>query len=204
MRPRDLFLNAALATIAWSPSVSQSNPQSTPRFGIIGGAGPAFAQSKPHVTVDATYGIGGHSESAGATWYRRDSNVDPRLAVAATTAVWRRLTAVVSAEYVGQWGAGDALSNCSPAPNGTCRKYFPRLQGAGAGVGARVTTGAFTFGTGIARVGGFRWDAVDADVDVGLGRHAGFVVAARAAWRREATADQIDFWPVNVGFRFTL
>src|SRR5215831_20016279 len=38
MRPRDLFLNAALAAIAWTPSLSQSNPQSTPRFGIIGGA----------------------------------------------------------------------------------------------------------------------------------------------------------------------
>jgi len=38
MRPRDLFLNAALAVIAWTPSLSQSNPQSTPRFGIIGGA----------------------------------------------------------------------------------------------------------------------------------------------------------------------
>jgi hypothetical protein len=38
MRPRDLFLNAALAAIAWTPSVSQANPQPTPRFGIIGGA----------------------------------------------------------------------------------------------------------------------------------------------------------------------
>ena len=38
MRPRDLFLNTALAAIAWSPSLSQSNSQSTPRFGIIGGA----------------------------------------------------------------------------------------------------------------------------------------------------------------------
>lgn len=38
MRPRDLFLNVALAAIAWTPSLSQSNPQSTPRFGIIGGA----------------------------------------------------------------------------------------------------------------------------------------------------------------------
>jgi len=38
MRPRDLFLNAALAAIAWTPSLSQSNRQSTPRFGIIGGA----------------------------------------------------------------------------------------------------------------------------------------------------------------------
>jgi hypothetical protein len=38
MRPRDLFLSAALAAIAWTPSLSQSNPQPTPRFGIIGGA----------------------------------------------------------------------------------------------------------------------------------------------------------------------
>ena len=38
MRPRDLFLNAALAAMAWTPALSQSNPQSTPRFGIIGGA----------------------------------------------------------------------------------------------------------------------------------------------------------------------
>ena len=38
MRPRDLFLSAALAAMAWTPSLSQSNPQSTPRFGITGGA----------------------------------------------------------------------------------------------------------------------------------------------------------------------
>jgi len=38
MRPRDLFLSAALAAIAWTPSLSQANPQSTPRLGIIGGA----------------------------------------------------------------------------------------------------------------------------------------------------------------------
>ena len=38
MRPRDLFLSAALAAIAWTPSLAQSNPQSTPRFGIIGSA----------------------------------------------------------------------------------------------------------------------------------------------------------------------
>lgn len=35
MRTRDLFLNAALAAIAWTPCLSQSN---TTRFGIIGGA----------------------------------------------------------------------------------------------------------------------------------------------------------------------
>jgi hypothetical protein len=34
MRSRDLFLNAALAAIAWTPSLSQS----TPRFGVIAGA----------------------------------------------------------------------------------------------------------------------------------------------------------------------
>jgi hypothetical protein len=56
----------------------------------------------------------------------------------------------------------------------------------------------------VARVGGFRWDAVDADVDVRLGRHVGFVIAARSAWRREASDDQIDYWPVNVGLRFKL
>jgi len=38
MRPRDLFLDAALAAIAWTPSLSQSNPPSTPRFGVIAGA----------------------------------------------------------------------------------------------------------------------------------------------------------------------
>jgi hypothetical protein len=38
MRRRDLFLNAALAAMAWTPALSQSNPQSKPRVGIIGGA----------------------------------------------------------------------------------------------------------------------------------------------------------------------
>jgi hypothetical protein len=38
MRPRDLLLSAALAGMAWTPSLSQSNPESAPRFGIIGGA----------------------------------------------------------------------------------------------------------------------------------------------------------------------
>jgi hypothetical protein len=38
MHPRDLFLNAALAAVAWTPSLSQSNPTSTLRFGVIAGA----------------------------------------------------------------------------------------------------------------------------------------------------------------------
>jgi hypothetical protein len=38
MRPRDLFLSAALAASAWTPSLSQSNTRWTPRFGVIGGA----------------------------------------------------------------------------------------------------------------------------------------------------------------------
>ena len=38
MRPRDLLLNAALAAVAWTPSLSQSSPRWTPRFGVIGGA----------------------------------------------------------------------------------------------------------------------------------------------------------------------
>jgi outer membrane protein with beta-barrel domain len=38
MRPRDLLLSAALAAIAWTPSLAQSHPVATPRFGIIGGA----------------------------------------------------------------------------------------------------------------------------------------------------------------------
>jgi len=37
MRPRALFLSAALAAIAWTPSLAQSNRQST-RLGIIAGA----------------------------------------------------------------------------------------------------------------------------------------------------------------------
>jgi Outer membrane protein beta-barrel domain len=38
MRLHDLLLNAALAAISWTPSLSQSTPQWTPRFGVIGGA----------------------------------------------------------------------------------------------------------------------------------------------------------------------
>lgn len=37
MRPRDLFLNAAIAAIAWTPSLAQSTLQSTPRVGFIVG-----------------------------------------------------------------------------------------------------------------------------------------------------------------------
>jgi hypothetical protein len=37
MRLRDFFMSAALAAVAWTPSRSQSNPQSTPRVGIIVG-----------------------------------------------------------------------------------------------------------------------------------------------------------------------
>jgi hypothetical protein len=38
MRPRHLLLIAALAAIGWTPSLAQSNPAWTPRFGITGGA----------------------------------------------------------------------------------------------------------------------------------------------------------------------
>ena len=161
----------------------------------------AAAQAAPHVTIDLSYGGGGHSESAGATWYRGDPNVHPRLAVAALSAPWRHIAGVLSLEYIGQLGAGDATSDCPLAPNGTCRKYFPRLQGRGLTLGARTTTRALTIGLGFGRVGGFRWSAVDADGEVG-GRHAGVFIAGRGAWRRGPDGRQIDFWPGNVGVRF--
>lgn len=45
MRLRDLFMSAALAAVAWTPSHSQSNPQSTPRVGIIVGVNRATANA---------------------------------------------------------------------------------------------------------------------------------------------------------------
>jgi hypothetical protein len=165
--------------------------------------GRVFAQATPRVTVDLSYGGGGHSESAGATWYRRDSNVDPRVAVAATSSPWQFITAFLSAEYVGQWGASDFISDCVPAPNGTCRQYFPRLQGRGITAGVRAHARRLAFGLGIGRVGGFKWTAADVDAELGLGAHVGCVVAARAASRNGPDAHPIDYWPVNVGIRFT-
>ena len=161
----------------------------------------AFAQATPRLSVDLSYGFGGHSESAGSTWYRGEANVHPRLAVAATIAQRSHLAALLSAEYVGQLGAGDAIDSCSIAPNGSCRRYFPRLQGAGLTIGGRSSVGAFTFGLGLGRVGGFRWNAVDVDVDYKLADHVGFLVAGRGAWRHGPDAQQIDFWPHSIGFR---
>lgn len=171
---------------------------------VSAAASPVAAQSVAHVTVDLTYGTGGHSESAGATWYRALHNVHPRAAIAVLSSPWRHVSAVGSLEYVGQWGASDFTSDCEPSPNGTCRKYFPRLQGRGLTIGARATGGPITFSVGAGRVGGFRWSAVDSDVELRLARHVGFVMAARGAWRRGPDGKQIDFWPINTGFRLKI
>lgn len=159
------------------------------------------AQAAPSVTVDLTYGVGGHSEAAGNTWYRSEQNVHPRAAVAGVLWRHRPFAAIVTAEYVGELGAGDYLADCPPAPNGSCRKYFPRLQGSGLSVGARGAFHPFTVGLGVGRVGGFAWNAVDSDVALAISRHAAFVAAVRGAWRRGPDSSQIDFWPVNAGIR---
>lgn len=165
---------------------------------------PLMAQSTPRFTAELTDGSGGHSDFAGATWYRSDRNIQSRLAVALLTAPRHHLAAFISGEYAGQYGAGDELTDCEIAPNGTCRKYFPGLEGRGVIVGARAYVHDLTLGVGVGRVGGLSWDAVDGDVELGLGRHIGVVAAARRAWRSGPDAQPIAFWPFNLGSRVKL
>jgi len=159
------------------------------------------AQAASSITVDFTYGFGGHSEAAGDTWYRSENNVHPRAAV--TGVLWRHrpFAAILTAEYVGQFGAGDYLTDCPPAPNGSCRKYFPPMRGRGVSVGARGTFDLLAMGIGFGRVGAFAWNAVDSDLAFTISRHTAFVAAVRGAWRRGPDSSQIDFWPVNAGIR---
>ena len=88
-------------------------------------AGSPLAAQLPRVSVDLTYGLGGHSEVAGNTWYRGEENNHPRAALNAS--VWRtgRVAAVVGTEYTGRFLSGDYTSDCPTSPNGTCRKIFP-------------------------------------------------------------------------------
>jgi hypothetical protein len=59
-------------------------------------------------------------------------------------------------------------------------------------------------GAAFGRVGGLRWSALDADLEVALGSHAGIVAAARYAWRSGPDAQRIAFWPKSVGLRLKM
>ena len=59
VRARSLLLNAAAAATAWTPALSQSTPQSTPRVGIIAGANRATISGGYSPRVSTRTGFAG-------------------------------------------------------------------------------------------------------------------------------------------------
>ena len=159
------------------------------------------AQTLPDVTFDVTYGWGGHSDHAGSTWYNFEEYNHPR--VAGSVNLWRvgPFGTFVTLEYIGEWLSGDQIGICNPAPDGSCRQYFPRMLGSGATAGLRATVSRVTLGAAFGRVGGGSWSSVDGEADVALASFLGAIIGARHAWRRGPAGEQIWFRPINAGLR---
>ena len=106
---------------------------------------------------DFLAGSGARTEHAADTYYLGSRSSFASVAIAVALPGVGRFRPLVVGDRSSSWGAGDQVSICGIAPNGTCRKYFPGLAGYSAGAGIR---------TRLAEV-------VDLDVVGGLGSMSG-------------------------------
>jgi hypothetical protein len=102
-------------------------------------------------------GGGARTEHAASTYYSGSRSSFASVAIALALPGVGRFRPLIVGDRSTTWGAGDQVSICGIAPNGTCFEYFPGLAGysAGAGVRARLA------------------QAVDLDVVGGLGSMSG-------------------------------
>jgi hypothetical protein len=86
------------------------------------------AQTIPFVAVELAGGTGSHTERAGDTWFREaHKEIFHAGAIVRLTTIGPRFATIGRIEY-NSGGMADQTSDCPPAPNGTCRRYFPKTE----------------------------------------------------------------------------
>jgi hypothetical protein len=162
----------------------------------------ALAQKVPLIAVEVAAGTGSHSESSGQTWFR-----EPHKEIFHIGSVVRlvharpRFAAIGRLEY-NSGGMADQTSDCPLAPNGTCRRYFPKTEGWAGGLGlAAAITSRLNIELGIGAIRSTANRYVSAGASVAFATH----FAALAEWRyfdlQYAGDRRVSFRPVQAGIR---
>ena len=160
------------------------------------------AQDVRPVTVEVAAGSGPHTERSGDTWFRDTHNGILRVGGAfRLPTVSNRFAAVARVDY-NVPGMGDRLADCPPAPNGTCRKYFPETDGfsLGAGVLTSVMPRALLgVSFGFFRSAANRYVALSASYEVA--KHLAALVEWRYIDLEYSDDGRVSYRPIQVGVR---
>jgi hypothetical protein len=159
------------------------------------------AQEFPRVAVEFAAGKGSHSARSGETWFRDSVGGIVRVGGLIRLLSFGRVAAVARLDY-NMPSMADAITDCRPAPNGSCRRYFPTTDGGSVGVGAIVATLPHL------RLGGsagfFRsranpYTAVNASLQ--LAKHFDAVTELRYFTLPFESGPRVWFRPLELGFR---
>jgi len=171
------------------------------------GSSSASAQAPPAWGLSLAAGAGPHNEQAGDVYYRTKSAPSARVAVSYRVGSGA-VRPVVQTEFQPS-GPGGQLADCPFAPNGTCREYFPRQQGAGLAFG--VTLAPLPTLQMTALGGGGRYGAhpnirarrfVELEVGYAVRRSLVLTAALRQMTWREPERGPHWYRPVYMGLRF--
>lgn len=100
-------------------------------------------------------------------------------------------------------GMADQTLDCSPTPDGTCRRYFPKTEGWAGGLGlAAALTSRLNVEVGVGAIRSTANRYVSAGASCALGSH----FAVLAEWRHfdlQYSGDRrVSFRPIQAGIRF--
>src|SRR5688572_22230743 len=95
----------------------------------------AIAQEINRIAIDFSMGSGPHTERVRDTWFRKPHSEIFRAGGAVRLMTLANRFAPLLRVDLFSGGMADQLSDCPPAPNGSCRRYFPKADGTAYGVG---------------------------------------------------------------------
>jgi hypothetical protein len=172
---------------------------------VLVGAFPtlAAAQNIPVVAVEVAAGTGSHSERSEETWFRNAHKQIFHIAGIVRLATGGSRFATVGRIEYNSGGMADETSDCPLAPDGSCRRYFPKTEGWTGGLGlAAVLTSRLNLEVGAGVIQSIANRYVSAGVSFALGSHFGVL----AEWRQfdlvYAGDRRIWFRPIQAGIRF--
>lgn len=159
------------------------------------------AQPVPRVMLEVAYGQGAHSQRNGSAWFR--TNKRGMLRVGGYVRAWpadSRFAPTLELGYSVP-SMADKTDDCPLAPDGSCRVYFPKTDGAFLGVGAHgLALPGIMIGASIGVFGADRGQYVSLNAAWRMRRHLGLV----ADWRHIQVAHEggkLAYRPVQLGLR---
>lgn len=165
----------------------------------------------PFITVDALVGGANIPVRSGATFYDTRGFPVARVNVAVRLGTKSAFRPVAVLDDLGDWGRGDVVTICNPAPNGSCKQPFPDLSGVSLGLGVRntlgtVVTGGVTGGIGRYKLGDNRPETltgfhIDAELALRLMKNAGMVLNIRHVETGKYQGARMWFRPITFGIR---